>query len=176
MQPAAASELAALLSKVSSIAAAVGVSGEESRGGGAQGSHGRRRLPVGHIRAILSRAQANTWVRQRIIICLQSACCCWRDGFDFLHLLGLMIDACKQHWQDIAGSQGHVKICSTLLTYASLTLVLQEVRSLHGLASAILSKVGVSSNGTSDDTRSQQPADGQETAEEDSKLQAKSLL
>lgn len=66
MQPAAASELAALLAKVSQIAAAVGMSGEESRGGGAQGSHGRRRLPVGHIRAILSRAQVNTWVSRLV--------------------------------------------------------------------------------------------------------------
>jgi hypothetical protein len=39
------------------------MSGDDSRGGGAQGSHGRRRLPVGHIRAVLARAQANTWVR-----------------------------------------------------------------------------------------------------------------
>jgi hypothetical protein len=53
----------ALLSKVSAVAEAVGMSGADSRGGGAQGSHGRRRLPVGHIRAILSRAQINAWVR-----------------------------------------------------------------------------------------------------------------
>ncbi len=33
-------------------------SDEESNGGG---SHGRRRLPLGHIRAVLSRARANTW-------------------------------------------------------------------------------------------------------------------
>jgi hypothetical protein len=62
LQPAAASELSALLAKISAIASSVGMSGEDSRGGGAQGSHGRRRLPLGHIRAILSRAQANTWV------------------------------------------------------------------------------------------------------------------
>ncbi|WIA30566.1 hypothetical protein OEZ86_000649 [Tetradesmus obliquus] len=61
LQPAAASELSALLAKVSAIAKSVGMSGNDSRGGGAQGSHGRRRLPLGHIRAILSRAQANTW-------------------------------------------------------------------------------------------------------------------
>ncbi|KAF6257430.1 SpoU rRNA methylase family-domain-containing protein [Scenedesmus sp. NREL 46B-D3] len=61
LQPAAASELSALLNKISAIASSVGMSGEDSRGGGAQGSHGRRRLPLGHIRAILSRAQANTW-------------------------------------------------------------------------------------------------------------------
>lgn len=61
MQPAASSEVAALLSKVSAIAEAVGQSGADSRGGGAQGSHGRRRLPVGHIRALLSRAQINAW-------------------------------------------------------------------------------------------------------------------
>eukprot|EP00882_Tetradesmus_deserticola_P026496 GHRQ01029240.1.p1 GENE.GHRQ01029240.1~~GHRQ01029240.1.p1 ORF type:complete len:360 (+),score=92.79 GHRQ01029240.1:177-1256(+) len=62
LQPAAASELSALLTKLSAIAGSVGMSGEDSRGGGAQGSHGRRRLPLGHIRAIMSRAQANTWV------------------------------------------------------------------------------------------------------------------
>lgn len=61
LQPAAASEVSALLGKVSSIAEAVGLSGADSRGGGAQGSHGRRRLPVGHIRALLSRAQINAW-------------------------------------------------------------------------------------------------------------------
>eukprot|EP00879_Flechtneria_rotunda_P014117 GHRR01014747.1.p1 GENE.GHRR01014747.1~~GHRR01014747.1.p1 ORF type:complete len:367 (+),score=101.63 GHRR01014747.1:1455-2555(+) len=61
LQPAAGSEVAALLAKVSQIAANVGLNGEESRGGGAQGSHGRRRLAVGHIRSILSRAQASTW-------------------------------------------------------------------------------------------------------------------
>lgn len=68
LQPAAASELSALLAKVSDIARRVGLSGDDSRGGGAQGSHGRRRLPVGHIRAILARAQANTWVR-RVVAC-----------------------------------------------------------------------------------------------------------
>jgi hypothetical protein len=64
LQPAAASEVQSLLSKVSAVAEAVGMSGADSRGGGAQGSHGRRRLPVGHIRAILSRAQINAWVRR----------------------------------------------------------------------------------------------------------------
>jgi hypothetical protein len=33
----------------------------ESHGGGNQGNHGRRRLPLGHIRAILARSKANTW-------------------------------------------------------------------------------------------------------------------
>ncbi|KAF8068431.1 BETAC-AD [Scenedesmus sp. PABB004] len=61
LQPASAAELGALLAKASAIAEAVGLSGDESRGGGAQGSHGRRRLPVGHVRAILSRAAASTW-------------------------------------------------------------------------------------------------------------------
>jgi hypothetical protein len=46
------------------------MSGEDSRGGGAQGSHGRRRLPLGHIRAILSRAQANTWVGTTLLLSL----------------------------------------------------------------------------------------------------------
>lgn len=61
LQPAAASEVQALLSKVAAIAEAAGLSGADSRGGGAQGSHGRRRLPVGHIRALLSRASINAW-------------------------------------------------------------------------------------------------------------------
>jgi tRNA C32,U32 (ribose-2'-O)-methylase TrmJ len=59
-QPAAHSELAALLDKLSAIATAAGVSGEDSRGGGAQGRHGRRRLPVGHARALLGRSAAST--------------------------------------------------------------------------------------------------------------------
>lgn len=63
LQPAAASEVASLLAKVAAIAEAAGMSGADSRGGGAQGSHGRRRLPLGHIRAVLARAQINTWVR-----------------------------------------------------------------------------------------------------------------
>jgi len=67
LQPAAASEVSALLGKVSSIAEAVGLSGADSRGGGAQGSHGRRRLPVGHIRALLSRAQINAWVSHLLV-------------------------------------------------------------------------------------------------------------
>lgn len=46
------------------------MSGNDSRGGGAQGSHGRRRLPLGHIRAILSRAQANTWVGTMLLLLL----------------------------------------------------------------------------------------------------------
>ncbi|GBF98626.1 rRNA methyltransferase [Raphidocelis subcapitata] len=61
LQPAAASELEALLAKVAALARAVGVSDLESHGGGNQGNHGRRRLPLGHVRAILSRAKANTW-------------------------------------------------------------------------------------------------------------------
>jgi hypothetical protein len=33
-------------------------SGKESTGGGAKGSHGRKRQPVGHFRAVLTRAAA----------------------------------------------------------------------------------------------------------------------
>lgn len=73
LQPAATSEVQALLSKVTAIAEAVGLSGADSRGGGAQGSHGRRRLPVGHIRALLSRASINAWVS--VGVCARRRCC-----------------------------------------------------------------------------------------------------
>jgi hypothetical protein len=84
LQPAAASELSALLAKISAIASSVGMSGEDSRGGGAQGSHGRRRLPLGHIRAILSRAQANTWVSMHGVgMVLWRLLACWpRSAYD----------------------------------------------------------------------------------------------
>lgn len=62
LQPASASELEALLEKIGAVARAVGESDQESRGGGNQGQHGRRRLPLGHIRALMARAKANTWV------------------------------------------------------------------------------------------------------------------
>jgi hypothetical protein len=61
LQPASAAELEALLAKFAAIARAVGVSDAESLGGGNQGSHGRRRLALGHLRALMSRARANTW-------------------------------------------------------------------------------------------------------------------
>lgn len=61
LQPVTVAELEALLAKVARVAAAVGISGEESQGGGPKGNHGRRRLPLGHVRALLSRAKANTW-------------------------------------------------------------------------------------------------------------------
>jgi hypothetical protein len=83
LQPASASELSALLAKISAIANSVGMSGEDSRGGGAQGSHGRRRLPLGHIRAILSRAQANTWVGTMLLLafsCVHSRLVAWLPG------------------------------------------------------------------------------------------------
>lgn len=61
VQPCTNAEQEALLAKLARIATLVGISAEESRGGGAAGSHGRRRLPLGHIRAIASRARMNTW-------------------------------------------------------------------------------------------------------------------
>jgi hypothetical protein len=39
------------------------ISDQESHGGGNQGKHGRRRQPLGHVRALMARAKANTWVR-----------------------------------------------------------------------------------------------------------------
>ncbi|KAI8466150.1 MAG: Alpha/beta knot methyltransferase [Monoraphidium minutum] len=61
LQPASASELESLLGRVAAIARAVDMSDQESHGGGNQGNHGRRRLPLGHIRALMARAKANTW-------------------------------------------------------------------------------------------------------------------
>lgn len=97
MQPAASSEVQALLSKVSAIAEAVGLSGADSRGGGAQGSHGRRRLPVGHIRALLSRASINAWVsvgvRQVLLysrtLLLEYPAQKWREVNSVMHTKGL---------------------------------------------------------------------------------------
>ncbi|KAG2498757.1 hypothetical protein HYH03_003496 [Edaphochlamys debaryana] len=55
LQPASAREVELLLEKAAAVAAAVGISPDEGRGGG--GNHGRRRLPIGHLRAVLSRAR-----------------------------------------------------------------------------------------------------------------------
>ncbi|PNW78901.1 hypothetical protein CHLRE_09g393876v5 [Chlamydomonas reinhardtii] len=59
MLPASAQEVELLLRKVAAIAEAVGMSGAESKGGGNNGNHGRRRLPLGHLRAVVSRARVN---------------------------------------------------------------------------------------------------------------------
>jgi hypothetical protein len=91
LQPAAASEVEALLTKVSAIAEAVGQSGAESRGGGAQGSHGRRRLPLGHIRAVLSRARINAWV---------SAVCSRDSGLSLSQRLPVVSNAVLSHFQE----------------------------------------------------------------------------
>ncbi|GLC72152.1 hypothetical protein PLESTF_001212600 [Pleodorina starrii] len=55
--PASAQEVDLLVRKVAAAAEAVGMSGEESSGGGNAGNHGRRRLPIGHLRAVVSRAR-----------------------------------------------------------------------------------------------------------------------
>ncbi|KAG2454033.1 hypothetical protein HYH02_001074 [Chlamydomonas schloesseri] len=57
--PASAQEVELLLLKVAAIAEAVGMSGAESKGGGNNGNHGRRRLPLGHLRGVVSRARVN---------------------------------------------------------------------------------------------------------------------
>ncbi len=61
LQPVSGAELEALLAKAARIAVAAGAAGDESRGGGAQGNHGRRRLALGHLRAVLQRARTTTW-------------------------------------------------------------------------------------------------------------------
>ncbi|KAG2432469.1 hypothetical protein HXX76_008814 [Chlamydomonas incerta] len=57
--PASAQEVELLLRKVAAIAEAVGMSGAESKGGGNNGNHGRRRLPLGHLRGVVSRARVS---------------------------------------------------------------------------------------------------------------------
>lgn len=56
--PAAASEVESLLAKFAAIASAAGTSSEETRGGG--GNHGRKKLPLGNLRAILNRSRIMT--------------------------------------------------------------------------------------------------------------------
>ncbi|GLI70532.1 hypothetical protein VaNZ11_015447 [Volvox africanus] len=56
---ASAQEVDLLMRKVAAVAEAVGMRGEEGIGGGSSGNHGRRRLPVGHLRSVLSRARIN---------------------------------------------------------------------------------------------------------------------
>lgn len=57
-EPAAASEVESLLQRCAAIAEAAGSSGGETTSGA---NHGRKRLPVGHIRALLARAQVQAW-------------------------------------------------------------------------------------------------------------------
>ncbi|GIL42214.1 hypothetical protein Vafri_268 [Volvox africanus] len=56
---ASAQEVELLVRKVAAVAETVGMRGEESIGGGSSGNHGRRRLPVGHLRSVLFRARIN---------------------------------------------------------------------------------------------------------------------
>ena len=67
-------------------------SGEESQGGGNQGNHGRRRLPVGHIRALLSRAKANTWVSDVL------AAVTWEEGGLSTWKLSAQLQQCRSIW------------------------------------------------------------------------------
>ncbi|GIL89509.1 hypothetical protein Vretimale_1925 [Volvox reticuliferus] len=57
--PASAQEVDLLVQKVAAVAEAVGMRGKEGIGGGGSGNHGRRRLPVGHLRSVVSRARIN---------------------------------------------------------------------------------------------------------------------
>ena len=56
MSPAPASEIEALLQRWSAVVRGAGLTAAESIAGW-QGSHGRKRRTVGHIRAVLSRAR-----------------------------------------------------------------------------------------------------------------------
>ena len=126
LQPAAASELEALLDKAAAVARAVGARDQESHGGGNQGNHGRRRQALGHIRAVMARAKANTWVRAR------GARRRRRPGQPArppaLLRLGLL-----------QPRRARLK--------SALPATSQEVRSLHGLATATLKALGVAEGG-----------------------------
>ena len=52
-------EIDALLRRAAALLTAAGISTEESSGGGDKGNHGRRRKPLGHLRQVLTRSQAN---------------------------------------------------------------------------------------------------------------------
>ncbi|PNH12047.1 hypothetical protein TSOC_001074 [Tetrabaena socialis] len=57
--PASVREVDLLVQKVAAVAEAVGMRGAEGTGGGNGGNHGRKRLPVGHVRSVVSRARLN---------------------------------------------------------------------------------------------------------------------
>lgn len=59
LMSAPAKEIESLLLRLAAIAEASGLSSAESSGGGAKGNHGRKRLPVGHARALVARARMN---------------------------------------------------------------------------------------------------------------------
>lgn len=58
--PATSTEVEVLLDKFKRIAIGVGFSAEETAGAGSAGNHGRKRLPLGHLRALLSRSRCTT--------------------------------------------------------------------------------------------------------------------
>ena len=53
-------EVEALLERVVLLMAGAGMDARENSGGGDKSNHGRKRRPVGHLRALLSRSQAST--------------------------------------------------------------------------------------------------------------------
>jgi len=58
--PANHAEIDALLRRAGALLTAAGIAIEESSGGGDKGNHGRRRKPLGYLRHMLTRSQANT--------------------------------------------------------------------------------------------------------------------